>query len=102
MLFRSDKFSQQEYEFKVIGMAPEADLRRFGTYFPGEMNGSMAFRMLLHDAHGLYGVMETLRHHGVTILAVNKKEANLEDVFVQITEGTLQDTADAKGVQASA
>lgn len=96
-----DRFSQQEYEFKVAGRVPEQELKRFGAFFPGEVNGHTAFRMLLHDAHALYGVMEALRQQGVTVLAVNKREANLEDVFMQITEGVSAPAA-GKGVQASA
>lgn len=82
-----EMFSQQEYEFKISGPLPAPALSRYGAVIPGEMNGVSAFRMLLHDNQALYGVMESLREAGVEILAVNRKEADLEEIFVHITEG---------------
>lgn len=78
-------FSRPEYEFKVDGDLSRADLSRFGDLLTGGANSG--FRMLLHDENALYGIMESLRGQGVRIHAVNKRDANLEEIFVHITEG---------------
>jgi ABC-2 type transport system ATP-binding protein len=78
-------FSRPEYEFKVEGAASRADLSRFGDLLTGTTNGG--FRMLLRNENALYGIMESLCAEGVRIHAVNKREANLEEIFVHITEG---------------
>lgn len=83
-------FSRQEYEFRISGPLPGEALSRFGAVIPGEKNGATAFRMLLQDNQSLYGVMETLREAGAEVLALNKREANLEEVFVHMTEGQKQ------------
>lgn len=95
-------FSRAEYEFKVEGALPEAELERYGTLHIGERNGTTAFRILLADDQELFGVMETLRRSGARILAVNKREANLEEIFVHITEGQGVPAAPVKEVPASA
>lgn len=81
-----DTFSRPEYEFKITGSVPGEELARFGTLIPGERNGATLFRMLLLDEQALFGVMEVLRRHQVHLHAVNKIEANLEEIFVHITE----------------
>ncbi|MFZ5815741.1 MAG: ABC transporter ATP-binding protein [Bacillota bacterium] len=80
-------FTQQEYEFKISGPLPEAALARYGAVIPGEKNGGTTFRMLLQESEALFGVMDALRSAGVQVLAVNKKEADLEEIFLHITEG---------------
>ncbi|MFZ5827558.1 MAG: ABC transporter ATP-binding protein [Bacillota bacterium] len=93
-------FSQQEYEFKISGPLPEAALAQFGTVIPGERNGVSGFRILLQENQALYGVMEALREAGTQVLAVNKKEADLEEIFVHITEGKGSTEASAEGAAA--
>ncbi len=99
-----DMFSKQEYAFKVEGPVPEAELRRFGHLEITGQGGGTAFRMLLPDAQALYGVMETLKTAGATVLAVDKREANLEEIFVQITEAPADEIAAGRkeGVRTSA
>lgn len=92
-------FTRTEYEFRVEGAVPETDLAQFGLLHIGERNGATAFRILLHDEQGIFGVMETLRAAGNRVLAMSKVEANLEEIFLQITEGK---AAAPKEVPASA
>lgn len=66
---------------------PEQALQAYGHLRVGEQNGTGAFRITLRDAGGLYGVMDTLKAAGLRVLAVNKKEADLEAVFLHLTEG---------------
>ena len=93
-------FSQQEYEFKISGPLPEAALAQFGTVIPGERNGVGGFRILLQENQALYGVMDALREAGTQVLAINKKEADLEEIFVHITEGKGSIEASAEGAAA--
>jgi ABC-2 type transport system ATP-binding protein len=87
------RFARPEYEFKLASVGPlavgsvgsvAAVLRPFGDVVWQE---GAALRILLRDEEALFGVMETLRHHGLVVAAVAKKEPNLEEVFVHMTEG---------------
>ncbi|MGE5675670.1 MAG: AAA family ATPase, partial [Mycobacterium leprae] len=98
-------FTRQEYEFKAAGAVPEAELSRYGAFTPVEANGSTTFRLLLPDSQALYGVMNCLQRAGTQILHVNKLEANLEEVFLQVTQGDQPPALPAEplqGVEASA
>ncbi len=86
-------FRRAEYELKLAGALPEAELLPYGTLYPGENN---CVRVLLHDDQGIYGVMEALKRSGVRVEAINKIEPNLEEIFLHVTEGR------AKEVQVSA
>ncbi len=98
-----EMFSSQEYEFKIDGPIPEPALRNFGVVLPGEVSGTTTFRMILHHAGALYGVMDALRATGRQVLSVTKKEADLEKIFVHFTEGKPTAVASrAKGVAANA
>lgn len=90
-------FSRREYEFKVEGPFPEADLLHHGTIVERE---STSFRILLHGDDSLFDVMEALKRAGTRVLSVNKKDANLEEIFVQMTEGGSKGTK--QGGKASA
>lgn len=94
-----EMFTQQEYEFKISGPLPAA-LSRFGVVIPGEKNGATTFRMLLQDNHALYGIMDALRAVGAEVISVTKKEADLEEIFLHITEGRTGAPAAAEGVAA--
>ncbi|MCG0239861.1 MAG: ABC transporter ATP-binding protein [Firmicutes bacterium] len=101
-------FSRQEYDFRVEGPVPLAELSRYGRVQAlAEENGAGAatgpaaqtaagsppeagvvrFRILLPDADALYEVMETLRRAGVRILAMAKREPGLEEIFLQVVGG---------------
>lgn len=93
-------FSQHEYEFKVLGDLPEAELVKWGHVSLREQNGSTTFRILLHDGDSVYAVMDCLRSHGLRVEAIHKIDADLEDVFLSITED--RKPAGSREVQASA
>ena len=83
-------FSRQEYDFRLAESLPSPVwplLSRFGSLLSEQKNsGDPGFRILLRDSVDLYAVMGALEGAGVTVRAVNKKEADLEQVFVAYTE----------------
>lgn len=82
-------FSRQEYEFRVEGVLPapaEAALSALGHLAVGEQNGATTFRIAIAAPERLYEIMDALRRAGMLIQAINRKEADLEEVFLQITE----------------
>jgi ABC-2 type transport system ATP-binding protein len=82
-------FSRQEYEFRVEGRLPvhlEQEVRRHGQVVVEHQNGATQFRIRIDSPDRLYEVMESLKRSGALIQSVQKKEANLEEVFLQITE----------------
>ena len=101
-----EMFTRPEYEFKIHGSLPERDLERFGHVFGVEENGATTFHILLRSDESLYGVMDLLQRSGATVASVSKVEANLEEIFVQMTEGAAAAPAVeapvAKEAQASA
>lgn len=82
-------FSRQEYEFRIDGeMTAELDrsLSAYGQVTVIERNGGVTFRINIESAESLYRIMDVLRAAGLHVTAVNKKEADLEEVFLQLTE----------------
>lgn len=78
-------FSRQEYEFRVDGAVPAAALQPYGQVHRGGAGSPGEFRITLRDAGNLYGVMDALRQAGLRVLAVSRKEADLEMVFLELT-----------------
>jgi len=91
-------FSRIEYEFKVRGGLPQAELTRFGDLTGVQVNGLTTFRILLRDENSLFGVMDALSQASVQVEAVNKKEANLEEIFVHMTEGGAANGTEAEAL----
>lgn len=82
-------FSRQEYEFRIEGAMTadlEGRLSEWGQITRAEENGGTTFRINMESSDSLYRIMEVLKESGAHVASINKKEADLEEVFLQLTE----------------
>lgn len=86
-------FSDQVFEFRLDRLPSNGELDEMPgiQVLSGAMDASEAVVTLRFErerslrSEGLYAVMERLRQRKFLVLAINQKQANLEDVFLQIT-----------------
>jgi ABC-2 type transport system ATP-binding protein len=95
-------FSGDYYEIRVEGSLPPERVAQFGAFTVREENGQTLLSGDIAGQDALYDLLGQLRAAGLPLLAAQRAEPDLEEVFVRLVgEGALpsQSGATAKEVQ---
>jgi len=84
-----EAFSEQRYEFKIKNGICWEELRKFPSikevsFQPDEGYNTLTLTLKASDA--LYDIMEFMKKEKAVISAIDKKEASLEDIFINFTK----------------
>lgn len=83
-------FSHQFYEFKIEGELSIKQLnflKKMDNFKIEVEDKKTLFSLTLKEPAYLYQVIDILKEENSKILSVNKKDANLEEIFLKITSG---------------
>ena len=81
-------FRQEYYQIRVAGRLPTGLAAHFDGLSVAEQNGHTVLSGPIADQETLYRILGRLRELGLALLAAQRVEPDLEEVFVRLLEGS--------------